>query len=159
MIEHRGQRYVLPAYVEIVKDGVTLFRDEQPSQWLPPYKGAHYSSVGAYLLIETFDQDCIDILVRRLFVILPDGSVVHQPVWSRHWRDGFFIEDDELTYWSEAFCWEEDTERRAGISYVYVFSEAKRLFERKDVPDSVYCNNDKPIPFLVFQPAQEIKSP
>jgi hypothetical protein len=28
MIEHRDQRYVLPSHVEIVEDGVTLFRDQ-----------------------------------------------------------------------------------------------------------------------------------
>jgi hypothetical protein len=153
-INHGGSRYALPAYVKIQKDAATLFEDQLTSEWRPPYNGVEYSSFGQYLLVQTFEQDCVDVYFARLFMISPDGSVVHQPVWTSNWRAGFFVAEGKLTYWSEWFCQSNNSEREEGTSYVYAFSEPKRTFVRQDVDDSVYCARSADLEFIRFVPAQ-----
>lgn len=153
-LEHGGHRYTLPAYVSIQKDGATLFEDESTSEWRLPYNGVEISSFGPYLLLQTFEQDCVDLYLARLFMVSPDGSVIHQAAWTSHWRAGFFVDHGRLTYWSEWFCHANNSEREEGTSYVYVFSEPKKAFVRQTVSDSVYCKRATELEFLSFEPAE-----
>jgi hypothetical protein len=150
-IEHGGRTYTLPANVRIQEGDTTLFEDECTSRWRPPYSGVSFSSFRQYLLVRTYEQDCVDIHHARLFVISPDGSVIHQPVWTSHWPAGFFVSEGELTYWSEWFC--RDPERGEG-SYVYVFSESERRFVRREVSESAYCEGSSEPVYLEFEPAE-----
>ena len=154
---HNGvEDYLLPANVKIEKSGRVLFQDRQTSEWTPPYNGVFFASFGKYLLLKTFEQDCVDLYSARLFMISSDGSVIHQPVWTSNWTDGFFVEKGSLTYWSEWFCRDENNEREKGNSYVYVFSEARKTFKRKVVNTEVYCSRSQKLDFLTFMEAEEV---
>ena len=89
-------------------------------------------------------------------MISPDGSVIHQPVWTSFWRAGFFVEHGRLTYWSEWFCHPSNSERETGASYVYVFSEPEKAFVRQVVDESIYCKRSGELEFLTFQPAEAL---
>ena len=153
-LDHGGHRYSLPTYVMIEKAGVTIFEDESTSKWRPPYNGVEFSSFEQYLLVQTFEQDCVDLYSARLFMISPDGSVIYQRVWTSNWRAGFFVADGKLTYWSEWFCHSNNSEREQGASYIFVFSEPKKVFVRQAVNDSVYCDHSAELEFLSFTPAK-----
>jgi hypothetical protein len=150
-IEHGEKRYTLPASVKIQKADITLFEDESTSEWRPPYSGVEFSSFGQYLLVKTYKKDCADLYGARLFVVLPNGSVIHQPVWTSNWRAGFFVAKGELTYWSEWFC--RDPER-GETSYVYVLSESDKRFVRREVSESLYCKGAAEPEYLEFEPAE-----
>jgi hypothetical protein len=158
-IEYVGERYELPTYVKIVRNGEVLFEDEEPRSWLANYNGVTASSFQSFLLLKTFSQDCVDIHVARLFMISPDGGVIHQPVWTSNWYDGFFVKDDRLMYWSEWFCAKAKEERDGDGSYVHVFSEASNQFELEEVPFDTYCARTKPLQFLDFAPLEIITRP
>jgi hypothetical protein len=139
----------------ILKDGVTIYEDPAPTQWLDPYKGVLASAFGKYLLLQSFEKDCLGAYQARLFMISPEGRVIHQPVWTSHWIAGFFVHGGKLTYWSEWFCRAENPERHGGESYVYVFSESRAAFEKTDVSGDLFCRRASPIKFLQFKYAPE----
>jgi len=146
-----GAQISLPSYVTIKRNGAVLFSDPNPSRWKPPYTSARYAATGNALLILTLGDDCVDIQEKRLFIVQEDSRVVHQPVWTSNWKDGFFLEDGVLTYWSEYFCQAEDKEKEAGKSYVYAFSKNKQSFERVDVDEAKYCGRPPTERFLRFR--------
>jgi hypothetical protein len=138
----------------ILKTGVTIYEDPAPVEWLDPYRGVLSASFGKYLLLQTFEKDCKGAYQARLFVVSPEGRVIHQPVWTSHWTAGFFEHQKSLTYWSEWFC-RADNPERGDESYVYVFSEERAAFERVDVSRDLFCRRASPIKFLQFKYAQE----
>jgi hypothetical protein len=103
------------------------------------------------VLIVAETTDCIDLTTRDLYLVRRDGQVIHQPIWTSHWKDGFLFEAGRLTYWSEWFCHADNTERRAGSSYVYWFEETRGVFERRDVPEALYCGTSPEFRFLKFR--------
>jgi hypothetical protein len=154
-VRHGGHDYLLPASVMILKGGVPIYEDQAPTEWLEPYKGVLSASFGKYLLLQTFEKDCIGAYQARLFVVSPEGRVLHQPVWTSHWIAGFFVHGGKLTYWSEWFCRAENPERQNEESYVYVFSEERAAFERMTVGRELFCRRASPIRFLQFKYAEE----
>jgi len=57
---------------------------------------------------------------------------------------------------TEWFCRDENKERAQGNSYVYVFSETRKSFERKDVSLGLYCYRSQKLDFLTFREAEEV---
>lgn len=157
-LKWRGAQISLPSYVTIKRNESVLFSDANPSKWEPPYTSARYAALGNALLILTLSDDCVDVQLKRLFIIQEDGRVIHQPVWTSTWKDGFFLEDGVLTYWSEWFCRSEDKEKEAGKSYVYAFSKNKQLFERVETDETKYCGRPLTRRFIRFRPFRSIAS-
>ena len=155
-LDHRGERYTIPRYVEIRRFGGLLFQDKTTTRWLPPYNGVEYASFGEFLLIRTFETDCIELDRVRLFMISRDGSVIHQRLWTSNWRSGFFVDRGRLAFWSEYFCLDGNTEREGSASYLYVFSEEDEKFEQKPVDASLYCPDGDDIHFLEFEAARPL---
>lgn len=153
--QHSGHLYSLPASIRIDLDGETIFESNTTTPWQPPYNGAAYSTFDKYLLLEVFEQDCVDLFSSRLFVIDADKVLLEQAIWTSHWQNGFFIESGELVYWSEWFCHPNNAEREGSSSYVYVFSEADVGFYRRDLKDSAYCAKPEAVQFMKFAQARE----
>ncbi len=144
-------RLVLPARTVIERNGVSIHRDQEPQAWEEPYSYATAASALSMTLILVVNDDCVDIQVKELFIVLPSGRVVKQRIWTSHWKDGFFISDGRLTYWSEWFCQTEDKEREEGKSYVHAFNPDSLTFERKSVPVEMYCGAKRQPRHIVFK--------
>ena len=144
-------RLVLPARTVIKRSGVPIHRDKEPQRWEEPYSYAKAASALSMTLILAVSDDCVDIQVKELFIVLPTGRVVKQQVWTTHWKDGFFISEGRLTYWSEWFCQAEDREREEGKSYVQSFNPDSLTFERKPVPFEMYCGSKRQPRHIVFK--------
>ena len=142
---------LLPSYVILQRKGHVLFADPNATVWNPPYTSAGYATITDLLLILTEYNDCIDIDVKRLFIIGKDINIIHQPLWTSHWEDGFFIEKGKLTYWSEWFCYPENKDKGSGKSYVYEFSKEKESFVRVDIAEAKYCENPPIERFIKFK--------
>jgi len=145
-----GETISLPRYIIIVRNGNTLYSDEKTKVWESSYNGARYAIVGDWLLILTSETDCIDLDYKRLFIIRPGEPIIHQPVWTGNWKDGFFLEHGHLTYWSEWFCHPENKERTDNISYVYTFNDDAESFVQVKVENNMYCLVDNEPTFIEF---------
>jgi hypothetical protein len=146
-----SNKITLTANTVIKRGKVTLYRDELPVAWEEPYSYATFAHTAGYLLILTGLQDCVDVHARRLFIVFPDNRVVEQPLWASNWEDGFFFIGKRLTYWSEWFCVDENTEKPAGESYVFSFNPRSSRFEKKAVRTDLYCISKNRPRFIEFK--------
>ena len=138
-ITFQGARLHLPRFVQINEGSRTLFADEKTSGWEPPYNSARYATVGDMLVIVTAQTDCIDLDHKRLFVVQDHRLLLHQTIWTGNWRDGFFIHEGRLSYWSEWFCRSENNDRKAGQTFIYSLARDSKSFERVDVKEKRLC--------------------
>jgi len=132
---------VFPRFLEIVIDGRSVFSDRIQRVWAHPYSGLSIAEAGDYLLVEAYEQDCVDLLLRRIFVISAAGElVVSQHVWTSFWEDAFFFEDESLVYWSAWFCHPDNADRTSKSSYVYVWP-GRGGFQKVTRPLDVACSD------------------
>ena len=108
--------------------------------WAPPYNGVRIARWSDYILLEIYEQDCIDLLSRELVILRSSGDLVlSQPIWSNFWKEAFYSEGDLLVYWSEAFCLARGGE--PALTYVYAwdgsgsFEKEPKLYEDYCLPD------------------------
>ncbi len=145
-----GKLISIPKYVHITREENVLFSDEEPEPWNFPYTTAKYAIAEDLLLIVTQEIDCVNMDYKRLFIVQENAPIVHQPVWTGNWKDGFFLENNQLHYWSEWFCYPENKERENGQSYVYSFARESQSFERIVVDEKRYCSPNSTPPLIEF---------
>jgi hypothetical protein len=146
-----GRRFDLAANTIIRRGNLTLHRDEFTTKWEEPYSYAKYANANGLLLILSGETDCVDLHSRRVFIVLPNDQVIAQPIWTSNFEDGFFFVEKQLTYWSEWFCDDGNTERGSAKSYVYSLDLVSLKFEKRDVPTSLYCPVKKRPKFIIFK--------
>ena len=128
-----------PAFLEIVANGRTVFAEQDSRIWAFPYSGLLVAETEAYVLIEAYEDDCVDLLSRRIFVLSKAGDLlVSKHIWTSNWEDAFFLDGDGLVYWSEWFCHPQNADMVSNGSYAYVWP-GSGAFEKERRPLDEVC--------------------
>jgi hypothetical protein len=138
-ITFQGTRLLLPRLVQILDGSTTLFIDDKPTPWIPPYSEAKYAIVGDLLLIVTEQNDCIDLQTKRLFILKNHQVLLHQRIWTNFYRDGFYLDEGVLRYWSEYFCSPASSDWQNGRTFAYALAKDSTAFERVEVDEAHAC--------------------
>ena len=166
-----GDLWIQSKYFDhLLVDNRTILANGDWADWLRTEK---VREVGIYelqndVLVWTRWSDCIDLSHSQIFVISRDGRVMaNEPVWSENWKDGFFVENGTLNYWSEWFCRDENETRASDEkSYLYTIAPGDRKFNKRNVPAAEICSeswvadfDDKRLQFYWLTPDNPVTPP
>jgi len=123
----------------VYTDG-SMYAQGRSIGWVFPQNGLRIALLDEHILIEVYEQDCVDLLFRKLVVLSKSGEfILSQPIWTSHWKDAFYLEGDNLVYWSEWFC--RRVNRESGKSYVYVWRGYEE-FQKDERPYESVCETE-----------------
>lgn len=140
----------------VYTDG-SMYAQGRSIGWAFPQNGLRIALLDDHILIEIHERDCVDLLFRKLVVLSRSGDfILSQPIWTSHWNDAFYLEGQNLVYWSERFCGRAN--RESGESYVYLwpghegFQKDERPYESVCGPEFRGKLNSGKIRFITLEP-------
>jgi len=141
-IDLNGQEIYIPKNLEVIFNDNLIFKSEELTDWVSPYNSIHLATINNILLILIVDEDCEDYLDRKLLIVSDNGEILaREDIWSGHWKDQFFFRNNNITYWSEWFCQENNKEASIDNAYVYTWPGYGK-FEKEFIPREEICSDN-----------------
>jgi hypothetical protein len=127
-----GHTIEMPSFGHLLINGKTLVKEnERP--WYDSHNAAKIGRIGNEFIIIGSVGDCIDLRWSIVYIVDKMGNLrAHNQIWTEHYKDGFYKENDSIIYWSEWFCSEFNKARIPGMTYVYTLKDGSNSFTRED---------------------------
>lgn len=138
--DYGGQRFSMPKLGVLNRAGKEIYSRDGVYDWWTNYSGAELYQFADFLLLRVWSRDCIDIYQGEIFLISPSGELLLQQYeWTSNWKGGFYIDDGQLAYWSEYFCYIGNSSNRD--TFIYRLADSKNYFYRQAVDPEGYCSD------------------
>ncbi len=133
--------YVIPKDLIVIKNDKVIFSDAKPNDLREPFNGVMYFMFNDNIFLETFDDDCVDLLFRRIIYFSTKNDRFKQfNILTSHHEDVLFTYKNKLYYWSEWFCMDDYNNDSNGKGhYIFVFNDKSIEFTKLYFPEIKSC--------------------